>query len=346
MNPLLQKIKLLLQERDSIPFSEYMALCLFDPEYGYYSNLTAIGAAGDFITAPELGPYFANALAQFLSERLLQCYNPVLVELGGGTGQLAFDLLQNLKAQNCLPERYLIIEKSRSLQKLQQQKLRELDSSIYKKIEWQETLDEANLEGIIIANEFFDALPVERFIKTKAGLERLGVAWQQDHLVEIAMNEKLPLPQEAVELHKILNQLPEGYRSECCIVLQPILSTILKCFNKGLALVIDYGDIREHYYHFLRNSGTITAYQDHRIVSVFSNPGASDLTAHVDFTHLAECFIASGWQIDFLKPQAQFLLEQKVLPETGLNIENYALKRLLDPRLMGELFKVLAASFQ
>lgn len=330
MSPsLLTKIKGLIADKGPIPFSEYMALCLFDSQYGYYANLTAIGARGDFVTAPELGPYFAHALARFI----IKSPHKVIVELGGGTGQLAFDLLSFLKENQQLPERYIIVEKSQSLKALQQEKLKSLGDS-FARIAWEETLESSNLEGILLANEFFDALPVERFIKTHEGFKRLGVDFDGEKLIEVEM--------EDIKLEN-LPPLPIGYRSEICLELKSTLQSILKPFKQGLALVVDYGDVREQYYHFMRNNGTITAYTKHQIVSVFENPGCADLTAHVDFTHLAECFVTLGWQVEFLKSQSRFLLEQGVLPSEGLNTNNYAIKRLIDPRLMGERFKVLVS---
>lgn len=329
MNPLKRKLEERIKKEGSLTFSEYMALCLFDPEYGYYTKLKAIGRSGDFVTSPELGPYFAQAIANYLASELKQFQNAVIVELGGGTGQLAYDLLNALKEKACLLSRYLIIEKSPSLKALQQEKLKAFGDLI----EWQEEFVESNVEGVLLANEFFDALPVERFVKTEKGLKQLGVTFDQNQFVEIELESYLHMP----------NDLPIGYRSERCCSLQPVVHSLVKAFKKGLALIVDYGDVQERYYHFARNNGTITAYQDHQIVSVFDDPGAADLTAHVDFTYLAECFVAEGWEIEFLKPQNRFLLEQGILPAHGIDAEHYALKRLLDPRLMGELFKVLVA---
>lgn len=311
MKPLAQKIKALIEKKGPIPFSEYMALCLFDPDYGYYSCLKEIGAKGDFVTAPELGPYFANALAHFIANQLDSFSSPVIVELGGGTGQLAFDLLYALKEKNCLPLRYLIFDKSPSLIALQQQKLREID---FVSIEWIQNFDNMNLQGVILANEFFDALPVERFVKNSSGAIPTFVDWQKDEFVETG----------------------SGERFEKCCLFDEVLHPILAAFEQGLALIIDYGaEVIER--------STLTAYQNHQVVSPFASPGEADLTAHVNFTDLAESLIRGGWEINFLKFQNQFLLEQGILPEHGIVAENYALKRLLDPRLMGQLFKVLCA---
>ena len=208
-----------------------------------------------------------------------------------------------------MPLRYLILEKSPSLRMIQQKKLQ-----AFQNIEWHEEITMAGLEGVILANEFFDALPVERFVRHDTGNVQTDVDYQNETFVETG----------------------EGERCEKCLLYPEVLSPILKAFVKGGALIIDYG--AEQLDH-----STLTAYQNHEIVSVFKDPGLCDLTAHVHFTDLAQVFIDCGWQIDFLKTQAHFLLEQGILPETGLNAENYGLKRLLDPRLMGERFKVMKA---
>ncbi len=297
---LARKIKDRIASQGPIPFSEYMDLCLFDPEHGYYTNLKEMGRRGDFVTAPECGPYFAKALAHFLEPKVQVFKNPVIFELGGGSGQLAFDLLSFL----AIPVRYIILEKSPSLKAIQQQKLAGLS------VEWVDDVLEQGLEGVILANEFFDALPVERY--TEAG--QSYVDYQEGQFFETG----------------------EGQRFEKCLLFKEILSPILGAFKQGLALVIDYGDeVIDH--------STLTAYKNHQIVSVFDSPGDCDITAHVNFTDLAEIFIQNAWEIDAFKTQAEFSLEQGILPERGLDTENYAIKRLIDPRLMGRLFKVMSA---
>ena len=348
--------------RGPIPFVEYMTRCLSE----YYSHLSEIGQAGDFVTAPELGPYFADALAHAIAPRLVD-YS-VIVELGAGTGQLAFDLLKNLAQLNALPEAYFIQETSPSLREVQAQKLRSLPQEISQIVSWQKP---DQIKGILIANEVFDALPVERFIQTESGKKRLGIDWQNDQFVEVILDEVLDFNPFGVDTDPMLGQdlLPAqtvltalrnsrsanpaqaldqydfeiGYRSEYCPGLGAFLDTILPVFESGLAFVIDYGYERGDYYAPYRRNGTLQAYFQHREVSPFEKPGDVDLTAHVDFTTLAELMMARGWQIDFLKPQNQFLLEQNLLERFPLTAEHYALKRLLDPRLMGEVFRVMGA---
>lgn len=332
-----------------IPFSEYMQHCLFHPETGYYTQLQAIGRQGDFVTAPECGPYFADALAEYCAGQLSICKNPIIMELGAGTGRLAYDLLLGLEKRGRVPERYLICEKSESLKTVQREILAALPDALFARVEWwvapppqpSSTREEGrSLEGVLIANEVFDALPLERFVKTTEGLERLYVAWTPNP-IEISLHEPFPWQDQVP-----WQTLPEGYRSEFCPGYGPFLASILPVFKKGIALIIDYGYTREDYYHPSRREGTLQAYQNHQVVSVFHEPGHCDITAHVDFTHLAECFIAQGWQIDFLQPQAQFLLAQNILERYPLSVEHYGLKRLLDPRLMGEIFKVMQCTLR
>ncbi len=311
-----------------MPFVDYMARCLAE----YYGNLSAIGQAGDFVTAPELGPYFADALAHAIAPHLAAF--PVMVELGAGTGQLAFDLLKKWDAMDCLPETYFIQETSPSLREIQAKKLRSLPEPLRKKVSWQKP---DAIQGILLANELFDALPVERFIQTESGKKRLGVAWQKDRFVEVILEESIDFNPPGIVFENV-------YRSEFCPGLGDFLDQIGSVFKSGKAFVIDYGYERQDYYAAHRSNGTLQAYSEHCEVSPFEKPGCVDLTAHVDFTTLAELMMARGWQIDFLKPQNQFLLEQKLLERYPLTAEHYALKRLLDPRLMGEVFKVMGAS--
>ncbi len=310
-----------------MPFLDYMGRCLKH----YYSHLQAIGSEGDFVTAPQLGPYFADALAHALAPHLADC--PTIVELGAGTGQLAVDLLQQLEQLQVLPKAYIIQETSPSLRAIQADRVQQLPARLAERVQW--GLSD-QIAGLLIANEVFDALPVERFIQTAAGKKRRGVDYKQDHFVEVTLDEPIDFAVPEVEF-------AEGYASEFCPGLGAFLDTILPYFQKGMAWIIDYGYERQEYYAPYRPNGTLQAYFQHQLVSPFFKPGAVDLTAHVDFTTLAELFIARGWRIDFLKPQNRFLLEEGVLERYPLTPEHYALKRLLDPRLMGEHFKVMRA---
>jgi SAM-dependent MidA family methyltransferase len=322
-----------------LPFSSYMEFCLFDPEEGYYSRLTAMGAHGDFITAPECGPYLAHRIAHYFATQHGSGEAPVILELGAGTGRLAFDLLLKLEALDAVPEQYLILEKSTTLAALQKERLSALPSPLFAKVAWCQTLAPNSLNGMVLANEVLDALAVERFCIQASEVKRLGVALEGGRLTEVPLEESLLLPPALMHL---VQDLGEGYRSEFCQGLPGFLHPILNAFKTGTALIIDYGYERERYYSRARTDGTLLAYSKHQLISPFAAPGQCDITAHVDFTFVAETCLAQGWTIESLKPQGQFLLEASdLLAHYPLSIDNYALRRLIDPRLMGEVFQVL-----
>ena len=127
------------------------------------------------------------------------------------------------------------------------------------------------------------------------------------------------------------------------MALPHFLNPILQAFKQGRALIIDYGYERERYYEAGRRDGTLLAYHRHQLISPFEAPGECDITAHVDFTAVAEMFLAQNWQIEGLIPQGQFLIEEGVLDRYPLD-QHHPLRRLIDPRLMGEIFQVLIAT--
>src|SRR6476659_9468108 len=150
----------------AIPFSRFMELCLYAPGLGYYSaGATKFGAAGDFITAPELGPLFAACVADSIAP-VLQQLGPQadVVELGGGSGAFAEVALKKLLAADALPARYAILEPSADLRQRQQDRLRErLNPLLYDLVEWLDAPPQASWNGVLFANEVIDALPTPRF---------------------------------------------------------------------------------------------------------------------------------------------------------------------------------------
>lgn len=339
----MQNLRARIQQYGPLPFSDYMEYCLFNAESGYYSGLQAIGRGGDFTTAPECGPYLAYALAHYCVQRLPRFQSEwSVLELGAGTGRLAHDLLQAFSHFNQLPQYYYIVEKSPALRASQEKTLQTLSPDLFRRMQWLDHFEPASLQGFLLGNEVLDALPVERFIKTERGLRRLGVGLEGESLEEVPLDEFLIPPVGAQDL---LAKLPEGYRSEINFNLSPFLERFLPAFSQGEAILIDYGYEREEYYQVARREGTVLAYFKHHVLSPFEKPGQCDITAHLDFTAVAEVFMQAGWQVEGLLPQGQFLLEQGVLNAYPLNAEHYALRRLLDPRLMGEIFKVFLARF-
>ncbi|MGH8130729.1 MAG: class I SAM-dependent methyltransferase [Steroidobacteraceae bacterium] len=337
-----------------LPFSQFMYAALYAPGLGYYmAGGRRFGASGDFVTAPELSPLFARCLAGPVAELLDRVDGSEIVELGAGSGKLAADLLQALARRNALPRRYRIVEVSAALRAEQRARLAAIPS-IAERIEWLDAPPTVGWQGVVIANEVIDALPVERFCIAGAGCDAFGViaderdfAWQSRPaeaalaaLVKATM-ARLPAP------------LPSGYVSELRPILPAWLATVTGSLVRGAMLAIDYGLPRAQYYHALRDGGTLCGFYRHRRVDdVLARPGLQDLTAWVDFSALADAALACGLDLGGFASQAHFLAaagidrELAALVANASERERFALMQsaqiLMLPGEMGERFKVMA----
>lgn len=331
-----------------LSFAEYMQLALYAPGLGYYAaGSHKLGAAGDFVTAPEMSPLFGAALATQVAEVLRHCGGEVL-ELGPGSGRLAADLLATLASLGSLPERYLLLETSPDLRARQQAQLAKLPPDLRRRCLWLEALP-ASFTGVVLGNEVLDALPVER-VKREGGR-----CWQQGLEVtpqgQLAWAER-PLAQG--ELYAAtLARLPEGpYLSEINFQAEALLRSLGAMLTRGLLLLVDYGYPAAEYYHPHRHLGTLACfYRHHTHDDPFHLPGLQDITAHVDFTAIAQAAADSGLELAGFATQARFLVNCGILEtlasqgESGtperLKASN-AVNRLLHPAEMGELFKAIA----
>ncbi|HNW79814.1 MAG TPA: SAM-dependent methyltransferase, partial [Candidatus Competibacteraceae bacterium] len=202
----------------ALSFARFMDLALYAPGLGYYrAGATKFGAAGDFVTAPELSPLFSRCLARQCQEILAALGGGVLLELGAGTGIMAADLLSELRTLQALPERYLILDLSGELRERQRQTLMARVPELLERVQWLDALPEPGLRGVILGNEVLDALPVERFRITAAGPRRLEVIWDEARGAldwrEGAADDALSATVAALETG--LDQpLPLGYSSE------------------------------------------------------------------------------------------------------------------------------------
>lgn len=332
-----------------IPFSRYMELALYAPGLGYYSaGSRKFGAGGDFVTAPEMSPLFARALARQVAQ-VLQRVGGEVLELGAGTGRLAAQLLLELQRLDSLPQRYRILEVSAHLRHVQQETLAEaLPDPLFSRIEWLEALP-ASFTGFVVGNEVLDALPVHLLAWREDGIRERGVAWRDG---QWAWEDRTLLDQR---LHDSASRLalPPGYLSEVCPAAPALVASLAKCLQRGALLLVDYGFPRREYYHPQRSSGTLMChYRQHAHDDPFFLPGLQDITAHVDFTTLAEAGVAHGLTLAGYTSQAQFLINcgitallAAVSPtDTGyLPLVSQA-QKLLSPAEMGELFKGIAFS--
>ncbi len=336
-------------------FARYMALALYAPGLGYYSAGRAkFGAAGDFVTAPELGDVFARCLARTLAP-VLASTNGELIEHGGGSGVLAADLLLALEALGQLPRRYAIVEVSADLRARQRESLEQRAAHLIDRVTWLDGPPTTPWRGAVIANEVADALPVIVF-------ERRDDAWLEccvthapdaaGDAVNFAWTAR-PLP----EAHHALvtraleagGPWPSPYRSEISPMLAPWFQAIAGTLEQGVVVINDYAYPRREHYLAQRHQGTLLCYYRHRgHDDPLLWPGLCDITAFVDATALAEAGTSLGFDLACYAPQAQFLIASglpEILSQSAtLDAVEHArliqqVRRLTLPGEMGERFK-------
>lgn len=336
----------------SIPFSRYMELCLYTPGLGYYSaGQRKFGAGGDFVTAPEISPLFGRCLANACRVVLESLQGGDILEFGAGSGQLAIDLLGELQRTACLPGRYLILERSAELRQRQQQALQRELPQLLDRVLWIDTLPEDGFRGVMLANEVLDAMAVERFQwdGKAAGLFHVGA---RDDTFEWRLQPSRDETGVAVESLAASCQLSPGYISELNVALPAWLQSVAAPLQQGAMLLIDYGYPRHEYYHPQHSSGTLMChYRQRAHDDPFLWPGLQDITAHVDFTALAEAALAADLEVSGYTTQACFLLDcglDGLLQQAGPTDSTHYMqlaqqaKTLILPGEMGERFKCIA----
>lgn len=341
------------RQQGFIPFSQYMDAVLYAPGLGYYSaGSTKLGAAGDFITAPELTPLFADTLAYQAAQVLAATHGDVL-EVGAGSGRLAHDLLLALDALGQLPGHYYILEVSGELRQRQEALLHSLPPALAGRVQWLDQLPAA-INGLILGNEVLDAMPVELVAWREDGLSERGVglddaghfAWRERPL------PKGPLKDQAEALTPLLAEgIPGGYISEIHLAAQGFMASLAERLGKGVILLIDYGFGAGEYYHPQRSGGTVMChYRQQAHADPFFLPGLQDVTAHVNFSAIYQAAIAHGLHLLGYTNQADFLINcgitdvmSRISPDTTDYLKLAAqAQKLLSPAEMGELFKVIA----
>ncbi len=361
---------LLADEIDSaggwISFERYMELALYAPGLGYYSaGARKLGSGGDFTTAPEISSLFGACVARQCAEILrelaagsLESVSAPLgitagsiIEIGAGSGRLAVDVLRRLESLESLPERYWILEVSADLRERQRALLTQHLPHLISRIDWLDAPPSDPFDGVILANEVLDALPVARFRWHAAGCEELGVAIADDRFAWSAR----PSP----ELTDICRRLSEsaggwddGYVSECCPRLGAWTHGVVSSLRRGAALWFDYGLPRAHYYLAERHEGTLLCHFRQRAHDdPFLHPGLQDITAWVDFTALAEAAESAGCEVAGFTTQAFLLaglgIDREMRLLAGGSESRFArlaqeARQLMLPGEMGERFKAMA----
>jgi SAM-dependent MidA family methyltransferase len=334
-----------------LPFGDYMDLVLYAPGLGYYAaGAHKLGAGGDFVTSPEVTPVFSRCVASQCAEVLQQLPEGEILEIGAGSGALAVDVLSALAAAGELPQRYRILETSPDLRERQRARIAALPAGVAARVEWLDGPPPEHFEGIVLANEVLDALPVERFRIAGAGVEELGVALVADRAAPAFRPARAGTARAVAELGV---DLPVGYSSELCLRLGAWLGAVTAPLARGIALFIDYGLARRAYYAPAREGGTFACFHRHRRhEDAFVHVGLQDLTAWVDFTRVAEAALACGLEIGGYTTQANFLLgngferhlaahRATLGPADEPLAAGRALKLVL-PSEMGERFKAIA----
>ena len=279
-----------------ITFAEYMAIALYHPEYGYYTNKVKIGSQGDFFTSASLGSDFGELLGiQFLEMwHNLGCPSPFyLVEMGAGNGELAQDILSYLQtnADRAFIDalKYIIIERSPALIK-QQQEL--LHSFANLDLCWQELSDltDDSVVGCFFSNELVDAFPVHLVQKEANELKEIYLTLKQGQLTEVSDRLSTSAITEYFaqsDIDLLSPQYPDSYRTEVNLQALDWLKTVATKLQRGYILTIDYGYSAAKYYRPARSLGTLQCYYQHRRHNnPYVNLGCQDITAHVNFTAL------------------------------------------------------------
>ena len=320
---------------------DYMAECLLNPKYGYYTTRDPLGSGGDFITAPEISQMFGEMLGLSLAQSWLDQGSPAtftLAELGPGRGTLMADLLRATKSVPGFHEaaRITLVEASPTLREKQQDAL-----SAYQ-VQWHDTVELLPDQPLwLVANEFFDALPIRQFM-------RVGQAWREKRIGrtqgELTFGLGPLTPQPALDHRKADTE--DGDLVETCEAAAPIVAQLAQriASHGGAALIIDYGDWRAL-------GDTLQALRGHKSTDPLSDPGQADLTAHVDFEALALTTKTAGCAYSRVTPQGVFLerlgitarAQTLAAPLSGPALDSLIAghQRLTHPQEMGTLFKVL-----
>ncbi len=330
-----------------ISFARYMELALYAAGLGYYSGGAAkFGAAGDFVTAPEISPLFGHSLARQVAQVLQICGGDVL-EAGAGSGRLACDLLNELATLGCLPQHYYILEVSADLRERQRATILQQAPHMLARVQWLDRLPES-FTGCVVGNEVLDAMPVNVVHWTQDAVFERGVTWADNTFMwrDQAIT--------AGRLYDAARAIDVGadYLSEINLAASAFIKSLAQCLQCGALVLIDYGFGEREYYHPQRNRGTLMCHYRHRAHDdPFYFPGLQDITAHVDFTAIAVAGIKAGMHLAGYTSQAQFLINCGITDLLALtpasDVGTYlpqasALQKLMSPAEMGELFKVIA----
>ncbi len=340
----------------AIDFARFMGMALYQPGLGYYSaGARKFGEGGDFVTAPEISALFSQCLARQCQQVLAEIGFGDILEFGAGTGAMASEVLLELERLDSLPGQYFILELSPDLKQRQQQTITQRAPHLLARVCWLDGLPESGFQGVILANEVVDAMPVHLLLFKEAGLEERLVGHNGRDFVW--QDKPLQSPVLQQRINALTDELGDevfcpGYLTEINLAQTAWINSLAAILEKGVALIIDYGFPQHEFYHADRTTGTLMCHYRHR---AHGDPlvlaGLQDITAHVDFTALAQAAHDAGLDVMGYTSQAQFLLAtglgELLAQQDQTDVRTYMevtqqVKKLTLPNEMGELFKVLA----
>ena len=348
----LARVREEIEEGDGyLGFDRYMQTVLYAPGLGYYVAGTAkLGADGDFVTAPELTPLYGAALARQIGAILDATATRDVIELGAGSGALADSILGALRSDGAArrpPVRYSILEVSPELRARQQAALARDAVGQPNEVRWFESLPR-EIDGVVLLNEVLDAVPPRIVARRGDEWFERGVTWNGRAL---AWAERPLGDARMLAIARARFPAEGDYASEINPAAEALVATLARRLRNGAIVIVDYGFPRGEYYHPQRSDGTLVGHYRHHVhADPFLWPGLSDLTAHVDFTAVAEAAEGAGLAVAGFSTQAAFLLGCGILDRlaaTGAPAslaylrEAAAVQKLVSPAEMGELFKVL-----
>jgi SAM-dependent MidA family methyltransferase len=336
-----------------ISFEQFMDLALYAPGLGYYSaGALKFGPSGDFVTAPEISPLFGACVARQCADVLATLPLAGILEIGAGTGRLAADILERLDLLGCLPARYSILEISADLRERQQRYLAARIPRLMDRVTWLDAPPAQPFDGLILANEVLDSLPVCRFCWSPAEILEVGVAREAERFIWQSRPAPDGFAAYCATLRAAGGAWDEGYTSEFCARLRPWSAGVTQSLRRGAVLWFDYGLPRSQYYFPERRAGTLLCHYRQRVHDdPLRYPGLEDITAWVDFSLLAEAAAAAGFQLAGFTTQTYFLagngidLEMQRIAAGDANVFarlGVQARQLMMPGEMGERFKVMA----
>jgi SAM-dependent MidA family methyltransferase len=329
-------------------FDRFMALALYAPGMGYYANAlrkfgTTPQSGSDFVTAPELSPWFGRTLAHQVGEALNVTQTDVVWEFGAGSGALALQLLETL---GDAVKRYTIVDLSGSLRARQQETLK----AYAHKVQWVDALPD-QLHGVVVGNEVLDAMPVQLLVRKAGVWHERGVVWHtpteagasplqwQDRVTDLRP------PVEVEGTHDYLTEIHAQAEAFIHTLADRFKASLAATGQGGAAFLLDYGFPEHEYFHPQRHMGTLMCHQLHKSdPDPLQDVGAKDITAHVNFTGVALAGQDAGLEVLGYTSQAHFLINCGLLPPLvdAPLAEKAMAQKLITEHEMGELFKVIA----